>query len=248
MNSETSRRTLFRAGFVSRLASLLGLAAPAAVPIPVRGSGPSVYQRFGVEPFINCTSTYTINGGSRQLPEVIAAVEQASHYHVNIDELMSKVGPRLAELLGAEAAIVSSGAAGAVTCGAAACIAGGDPEKMQKLPDITGMKRECVVPKWSRSYYDHAVRATGAPFLNVLVMGVFPQVMSRFIGLAVYQFDSNLRNSTMVGIVGGGGIGAPLFTAYQRFDYDVVLTILLVIIALIMLCELVSGRVRKVFQ
>ena len=93
-----------------------------------------------------------------------------------------------------------------------------------------------------------AVRATGAPFLNVLVMGVFPQVMSRFIGLAVYQFDSNLRNSTMVGIVGGGGIGAPLFTAYQRFDYDVVLTILLVIIALIMLCELVSGRVRKVFQ
>ena len=167
MNSETSRRTLFRAGFVSRLFSLLGLAAPAAVPIPVRGSGPSVYQRFGVEPFINCTSTYTINGGSRQLPEVIAAVEQASHYHVNIDELMSKVGPRLAELLGAEAAIVSSGAAGAVTCGAAACIAGGDPEKMQKLPDITGMKRECVVPKWSRSYYDHAVRATGATMIEV---------------------------------------------------------------------------------
>jgi phosphonate transport system permease protein len=93
-----------------------------------------------------------------------------------------------------------------------------------------------------------AIRATGAPFLNVLVMGVFPQVMSRFIGLSVYQFDSNLRNSTMVGIVGGGGIGAPLFTAYQRFDYDVVLTILLVIIALILLCELVSGRVRKVFQ
>lgn len=133
----------------------------------MRGSGPSVYQRFGVEPFINCTSTYTINGGSRQLPEVIAAVEQASHYHVNIDELMSKVGQRLAELLGAEAAIVSSGAAGAVTCGAAACIAGGDPEKMQKLPDITGMKRECVVPKWSRSHDDHAVRATGATMIEV---------------------------------------------------------------------------------
>ena len=93
-----------------------------------------------------------------------------------------------------------------------------------------------------------AVRATGAGFLNVLIMGVFPQVMSRFIGLAVYQFDSNLRNSTMVGIVGGGGIGAPLFTAYQRFDYDVVLTILIIIIALILLCELVSGRVRRVFQ
>lgn len=93
-----------------------------------------------------------------------------------------------------------------------------------------------------------AVRATGAGFLSVLVMGVLPQVMARFIGFVIYQLDSNLRNSTMVGIVGGGGIGATLFTAYQRFDYDVVLTILLVIIAIIMLFELVSARIRKVFQ
>jgi len=93
-----------------------------------------------------------------------------------------------------------------------------------------------------------AVRATGASFWNVLIMAVMPQVMARFVGLSVYQLDSNLRNSTMVGIVGGGGIGAPLFTAYQRFDYDVVLTILLLIIALIMLTELVSGRIRRIFQ
>jgi len=167
MKSETNRRSLFRAGLLSRLAGLLGMPAYAAEAVPVRGSGPNVYQRFGVEPFINCTSTYTINGGSRQLPEVIAAVEQASHYHVNLDELMSKVGPRLAELLGAEAAIVSSGAAGAVTCGAAACVTGGDPEKMQKLPDVNGMKSECVVPKWSRSYYDHAVRSVGVKMIEV---------------------------------------------------------------------------------
>jgi phosphonate transport system permease protein len=93
-----------------------------------------------------------------------------------------------------------------------------------------------------------AVRATGGSFGHVLVFGVLPQVMARFVGLAVYQFDSNLRNSTMVGIVGGGGIGAPLFTAYQRFDYDVVLTILLIIIALIMLCEVASARIRSIFQ
>lgn len=93
-----------------------------------------------------------------------------------------------------------------------------------------------------------AVRATGAGFFNVLIMAVMPQVFARFIGLSVYQFDSNLRNSTMVGIVGGGGIGAPLFTAYQRFDYDVVFTILIIIIALILLCELFSAQVRKVFQ
>jgi len=93
-----------------------------------------------------------------------------------------------------------------------------------------------------------AVRATGANFPNVLIFAVMPQVMARFVGLSVYQLDSNLRNSTMVGIVGGGGIGAPLFTAYQRFDYDVVLTILLCIIFLIMLAELVSGRIRRIFQ
>jgi phosphonate transport system permease protein len=52
----------------------------------------------------------------------------------------------------------------------------------------------------------------------------------------------------MVGIVGGGGIGAPLFTAYQRFDYDVVLTILLIIITLIMIAEFVSARIRRIFQ
>ena len=163
----SSRRGLFRAGVLARLAGLLGVRASAAVGLPSRGAGPEVYRRFGVEPFINCTSTYTINGGSRQLPEVVAAVEQASHYHVNIDELMEKVGPRLAELLGGEAAMVSSGAAGAVTCGAAACVAGGDPEKMQKLPDTSGMKNECVVPKWSRSYYDHAVRAVGVRMVEV---------------------------------------------------------------------------------
>jgi phosphonate transport system permease protein len=81
-----------------------------------------------------------------------------------------------------------------------------------------------------------------------LIMAVVPQVMARFVGLTIYQFDSNIRNSTMVGIVGGGGIGAPLFTAYQRFDYDVVLTILLIIIAIIMVCELISRRIRSIFQ
>jgi phosphonate transport system permease protein len=93
-----------------------------------------------------------------------------------------------------------------------------------------------------------AVRATGAGFLSILIMGVQPQVLPRFIGFATYQLDSNLRNSTMVGIVGGGGIGATLFTAYQRFDYDVVLAILILIVALIMVAEIVSGWARKVFQ
>ena len=93
-----------------------------------------------------------------------------------------------------------------------------------------------------------AVRATGASFLNVGVVGVLPQVLARFTGFGTYQLDSNLRNSTMVGIVGGGGIGGTLFTAFQRFDYDFVLTILIAIISLIMLGELLNRWIRGTFQ
>jgi len=93
-----------------------------------------------------------------------------------------------------------------------------------------------------------AVRATGATFLSVVVMAVVPQVMPRFIGFCAYQLDSNLRNSALVGLVGGGGIGSTLFTAFQRFDYDFVLTIVLAIIAIVMVGEIVSGWMRRLFQ
>jgi phosphonate ABC transporter permease subunit PhnE len=93
-----------------------------------------------------------------------------------------------------------------------------------------------------------AVRATGASFLSVIVMSVLPQVLPRFIGFCAYQLDSNLRNSALVGLVGGGGIGATLFTAFQRFDYDFVLTIVIAIIAVVMAGELISGWMRRLFQ
>jgi phosphonate transport system permease protein len=92
-----------------------------------------------------------------------------------------------------------------------------------------------------------AIRATGASFSSVLAFGVLPQVFSRFIGFATYQLDSNLRNSTMVGIVGAGGIGGTLFAAFQRFDYDYVCAILISIITLIMVGELLATGVRAIF-
>ncbi len=93
-----------------------------------------------------------------------------------------------------------------------------------------------------------AVRATGASFANVLTFAVVPQVVFRFIGFIAYEVDSNLRNSTMVGIVGAGGIGGTLFAAFQRFDYDFVLGIVICIIALIMVGELLQIAVKKVFR
>ncbi|MCR0983443.1 phosphonate ABC transporter, permease protein PhnE [Roseomonas populi] len=93
-----------------------------------------------------------------------------------------------------------------------------------------------------------AVRATGAGTLAVLLYAVLPQVASRFVGFSLYQLDSNLRNSTLVGIVGAGGIGGTLFAAFKRFDYDFVSAILIAIIALILLAELISGRIRAAMR
>ena len=92
-----------------------------------------------------------------------------------------------------------------------------------------------------------AVRATGANFMNTLIFAVLPQVSARFIGFATYQLDSNLRNSTMVGIVGGGGIGGTLLSAFGRFDYDFVCAILIAIIAMIMVGEVMAQRLRALF-
>jgi phosphonate transport system permease protein len=90
-----------------------------------------------------------------------------------------------------------------------------------------------------------AIRATGASFANVVLFGVLPQVMSRFVGFSTYQLDSNLRNSTMVGIVGAGGIGGALFAAFLRYEYSFVCTILATVIAIIVLGELAVNAARK---
>ena len=125
------------------------------------------YSEIGVRPFINCTATVTINGGSRLLPQVIEAIEQASHFHVNLDQLMEAAGKRIAALLDVPWAMVSSGAAGALAHAAAACVAGTDPERMQQLPDLAGLKDQVIIPKSSRNAYDHAVRMVGLNAVEV---------------------------------------------------------------------------------
>lgn len=93
-----------------------------------------------------------------------------------------------------------------------------------------------------------AIRATGASFMNVIVFGVLPQVFARFVGFSSYELDANLRNSTLVGIVGAGGIGGTLFAAFQRFDYDFVCAIILSIIAMIVVGELLTNAIKRVFN
>ena len=90
-----------------------------------------------------------------------------------------------------------------------------------------------------------AIQASGAGYLTVLVYAVFPQVLPRLIGLSLYQLDINLRASAIIGMVGAGGIGATLNSAFGRYDYDTAVAILLVMIILIMLTEALSSRLRR---
>ena len=89
-----------------------------------------------------------------------------------------------------------------------------------------------------------AVRATGAGFWQVVIYSVVPQVLPRSVGTAIYRLDANVRHSTIVGIVGAGGIGQTLSASFSRYDYDFAAAILLAIIALVALGEWFSDRVR----
>ncbi len=93
-----------------------------------------------------------------------------------------------------------------------------------------------------------AVRSTGAGWWQVVNYAVQPQVMPRFIGLSLYRLDINFRESSVIGIVGAGGIGATLNTAIDRYEYDSAAAILLIIIAIVMVVEYSSGYVRKWVQ
>lgn len=90
-----------------------------------------------------------------------------------------------------------------------------------------------------------AVRATGASWLQTINQAVQPQVMPRLIGLSVYRLDINFRESAVIGIVGAGGIGATLNTSISRYEYDTSAAILLIIIAIVLLCEYSSSHVRR---
>ena len=147
-----------------------GLAAGLAAPLHVSAAAPAaaagIYERIGVRPMINCKGTYTIISGSQTLPEVKRAMDEASRHYVHLDELMDAVGRRLAEMTGAEWGIVTAGCAAALTHVTAACIAGANPEKMQRLPDLAGLKNEVIMPRPSRNVYDHAVRMLGVKIVT----------------------------------------------------------------------------------
>lgn len=93
-----------------------------------------------------------------------------------------------------------------------------------------------------------AVRATGARWSQWINYGVQPQVIPRLVGLSMYRIDINFRESAILGLVGAGGIGATLNTAFDRYEYDTAAAILILIIGIVMGLEYLSGLIRTRVQ
>lgn len=165
-SAQVTRRDLFQTGGLLA-AGLLPAGHLAAAPAGALQLGPGLYESIGVTPLVNCRGTFTIVTGSLTLPEVKRAMDEASRHYVHMDELMNAVGQRLAELTKADWGIVTAGCAAALTHATSACIAGADPEKMQRIPKLDGMKNEVIIPLHSRNVYDHAVRMTGVNIVEV---------------------------------------------------------------------------------
>jgi L-seryl-tRNA(Ser) seleniumtransferase len=126
-----------------------------------------VYESLGIKAVINAAGTFTALGGSVMPPEVVAAWAEASKHFVDLAELHDKVSAKIGKLFGVEAACVTTGAAGALLLGAAACVTRGDKKLIAKLPDTAGMKSEILIQKTHHSCYDNQLTGVGAKLIDV---------------------------------------------------------------------------------
>lgn len=130
-----------------------------------------IYHSLGVRRVINAAGTLTRLGGPPMAPEAVEAMREASRWSVSIEELQERAGSYLAEVTGAEAGYVTCGAAAGLQLAAAACLAGLDIHRMERLPDSGGMPNRIIVQRCQRNAYDHALRAAGARLVEVGHLG-----------------------------------------------------------------------------
>jgi uncharacterized pyridoxal phosphate-dependent enzyme len=167
----TRRDLLKQTGMLSAVAaaplSLSAAALTGATP-PVNTGTPddNLYTRIGVRPIMNARGTYTIISGSQSLPEVKQAMFEASHYYVQMDELMAAVGTEIARHMGGPSAIVTTGCEAAIAMATVACICGTDPERAQAMPYIKA-RNQVIIPKYSRNPYDFGIRMSGPEIVEI---------------------------------------------------------------------------------
>ena len=168
-----TRRTFLSGAGLASVVGSLGLTSFAvaandrAAANGARKARRKIYEELGLRPFINAAGTYTTLSACVMPEEVVAAMEEASRQHISIPELHEAAGKRIATLVGSEAALVTSGSAGALTLATAACVCGSDGEKIRRIPETSGMKNEVIFQKSHRFGYDHAIRNVGVKIVEI---------------------------------------------------------------------------------
>jgi L-seryl-tRNA(Ser) seleniumtransferase len=127
----------------------------------------TIYATFGIPTIINAKGPATRLSGGIMRPEVSAAMVEASRHCVDVAELQAAASRVIADITGAEAGYVASGAAACLLLGAAAAVTGLDPSRMARLPDTMGLRNEIVMVRSQRNFYDHALRGAGVNIIEV---------------------------------------------------------------------------------
>ena len=125
-----------------------------------------IYKDIGAQPVINAIGSVTMLGGSTPVPEVKEAMEAAGVAYIPLMELEEKAGQAVADMAGVPAAWITSGAGSALTLAAAAVMAGDDDDRIQQLPDTTGMKNEFLIQRRQRYWYDRCLETSGAKLVE----------------------------------------------------------------------------------
>lgn len=126
----------------------------------------AIYRELGATPIINATGSVTLLGGSTPVQEVKDAMEAADSAYIPLIDLQKAAGKVVAEVIGVPAAYFTSGAGSALTLVTAAMMAGDDDDKIQQLPDTTGMKNEILIQKRQRYWYDRCLELAGAKLVE----------------------------------------------------------------------------------
>jgi L-seryl-tRNA(Ser) seleniumtransferase len=154
-------------GLLTAAAALASRPLSAATSRPI-AEGVDYYDKLGVAKIVNAAGTYTALTASTMPPSVQAAVARAARHPVRLSELQTAAGEYLARQLRCEAAMVTAGAASALTLGTAACMSVANRTAVHNIPtDVAGLKNEVIVQKSHRYDYDHAMRNCGIRFVEV---------------------------------------------------------------------------------
>jgi len=165
-----SRRTLIkRLSTIPLLGGLVGSSMPFSSAVAATAAKRDLFKELGVRTFINAAGTLTYMTGSLMRDETLEAINSSSKDFCMLDELQDKVGEKIAKLVRAESAVVTSGCFSAMTLGLAGILTGMDQKKVEQLPHLeyTGMKSEVIVQKGHNIVYSHALTNTGCKIVQV---------------------------------------------------------------------------------